>query len=38
MVEAISMYRTLADITGIGATKVEDGVDGISLVPLLQVG
>jgi hypothetical protein len=29
------MYRTLADLTGIGADKVEDGVDGVSLMPIL---
>jgi arylsulfatase A-like enzyme len=34
-VEQIDMYRTLADLSGIGNDKVESGVDGKSLMPLM---
>lgn len=35
LVEAVDLYRTLADLSGIGAHTVESGVDGVSLMPLI---
>merc|ERR1712217_897734 len=36
LAEAVDLYRTLADLSGIGNDEVEDGVDGVSLRPLLS--
>jgi arylsulfatase A-like enzyme len=36
LVEAVDLYRTLADLSGVGEGLVENGVDGVSLLPLLK--
>lgn len=36
LVEAVDLYRTLADLSGVGEDLVEPGVDGVSLGPLLR--
>ena len=38
LVESVDLYKTLADLSGLGAAAVEDGVDGYSLLPLLASG
>jgi arylsulfatase A-like enzyme len=35
LAEAVDLYRTLADLSGIGAERVEGGVDGVSLGPVI---
>eukprot|EP00040_Diaphanoeca_grandis_P003964 m.26542 g.26542 ORF g.26542 m.26542 type:complete len:548 (-) comp15441_c0_seq1:72-1715(-) len=36
LAEAVDLYKTLADLSGLGVALVEDGVDGISLMPVIQ--
>lgn len=36
LAEAVDLYKTLADLSGIGADKVEDGVDGVSLAHVVM--
>ena len=38
LVEAVDLYKTIADLTGVGAAAVESGVDGISLAHFLAGG
>ena len=38
MAEAVDLYRTLADLSGLGTADIEPDVDGVSLAPLLQRG
>jgi len=35
LAEAVDLYKTLADLSGIGAHMVEDGVDGVSLAAII---
>jgi len=34
LAEAVDLYRTVADLSGVGESMVENGVDGITLKPL----
>eukprot|EP00038_Savillea_parva_P029283 m.70026 g.70026 ORF g.70026 m.70026 type:complete len:545 (+) comp8620_c0_seq1:44-1678(+) len=36
LAEAVDLYKTLADLSGLGAGLVEDGVDGVSLAPVIN--
>jgi arylsulfatase A-like enzyme len=36
VVELVDLYRTLADLSGVGLTDVQPGVQGTSLAPLFQ--
>lgn len=36
LAEAVDIYRTLADLSGLGDALVEAGVDGVSLAPLVN--
>ena len=38
LAEAVDLYKTIADLTGVGAAAVESGVDGISLAHFLAGG
>eukprot|EP00051_Salpingoeca_urceolata_P002611 m.51540 g.51540 ORF g.51540 m.51540 type:complete len:557 (-) comp12232_c0_seq1:27-1697(-) len=33
---AVDLYKTLADLSGLGVEQVESGVDGVSLAPLVR--
>eukprot|EP00035_Acanthoeca_spectabilis_P013240 m.243633 g.243633 ORF g.243633 m.243633 type:complete len:530 (-) comp15837_c0_seq6:807-2396(-) len=36
LAEAVDLYKTLADLSGLGADSVQPGVDGVSLAPVIQ--
>jgi len=38
LAEAVDLYRTLADLAGLGSAGVEDSVDGVSLAPAIAGG
>jgi arylsulfatase A-like enzyme len=38
LAEAVDLYKTLADLSGVGVDKVEAGVDGVSLASVVKKG
>jgi arylsulfatase A-like enzyme len=36
LAEAVDLYKTLADLSGLGVGMVESGVDGVSLAPIIN--